>query len=51
MRDALAEICHAQNFPSIVTLLPRAGLALESLISFFSPENLLVGCQTTAKVF
>ncbi|KAH9995320.1 hypothetical protein BJV77DRAFT_991967 [Russula vinacea] len=42
LRDALAETCYfyAQNLPTIVTLLPRAGLALALLLSFFSPENL-----------
>jgi 3-oxoacyl-ACP reductase-like protein len=41
LRDALAETCYfyAQNLPTIVTLLPRAGLALALLLSFFSPEN------------
>ncbi len=42
LRDVLAETCYfyAQNLPTIVTLLPRAGLALALLLSFFSPENL-----------
>ncbi|KAI0299996.1 hypothetical protein B0F90DRAFT_1926006 [Multifurca ochricompacta] len=42
LRDALAETCYfyAQNLPTIVTLLPRAGLALALLLSFFSPEHL-----------
>ncbi|KAN0115718.1 hypothetical protein V8E52_006664 [Russula decolorans] len=42
LRDALAETCYlyAQNLPTIVTLLPHAGLAIALLISFFSPENL-----------
>ena len=42
LRDALAETCYlyARNLPTIVTLLPRAGLALAPLLSFFSPENL-----------
>ena len=42
LRDALAETCYfyAQNLPTVVTLLPRAGLALALLISFFSPEHL-----------
>jgi hypothetical protein len=42
LRDALAETCYfyAQNLPTIVTLLPRAGLALALLLSFFSPESL-----------
>jgi len=42
LRDALAEMCyfHAENLPTIVTLLPRAGLVLALLLSFFSPENL-----------
>jgi hypothetical protein len=42
LRDALAETCYfyAQNLPTIVTLLPRAGLALALLLSFFSPEQL-----------
>ncbi|KAF8497822.1 hypothetical protein F5888DRAFT_1613094, partial [Russula emetica] len=42
LRDALAETCYfyAQNLPTIVTLLPRAGLALALLLTFFSPENL-----------
>ncbi|KAI0261410.1 hypothetical protein BGY98DRAFT_1182416, partial [Russula aff. rugulosa BPL654] len=41
LRDALAEKCYfyAQNLPTIVTLLPRAGLALALLLSFFNPEN------------
>ena len=41
LRDALAETCYfyAQNLPTIVTLLPRAGLALALLLSFFNPEN------------
>ena len=42
LHDALAETCYlyAQNLPTIVTLLPRAGLALALLLSFFSHENL-----------
>jgi hypothetical protein len=42
LRDALAETCYlyAQNLPTIVTLLPHAGLAIALLLSFFSPENL-----------
>jgi len=42
LRDALAETCYfyAQNLPTIVTLLPRGGLALALLLSFFSPEHL-----------
>ena len=42
LRDALTETCYfyAQNFPTIVTLLPCAGLALVLLLLFFSPENL-----------
>jgi hypothetical protein len=42
LRDALAETSYfyAQNLPTIVTLLPRVGLALALLLSFFSPENL-----------
>ena len=42
LHDALAETCYlyAQNLPTIVTLLPRAGLALALLLSFFCPENL-----------
>ncbi|KAF8497819.1 hypothetical protein F5888DRAFT_1906594 [Russula emetica] len=42
LRDALAETCYfyAQNLPTIVTLLSRAGLAFALLLSFFSPENL-----------
>jgi hypothetical protein len=42
LRDAFAETCYfyAQNLPTIVTLLPRAGLALALLLSFFSPEQL-----------
>ena len=42
LRDALPETCYlyAQNLPTIVTLLPRAGLVLALLLSFFSPENL-----------
>ena len=42
LRDALAETCYlyAQNLPTIVMLLPSAGLALALLLSFFSPENL-----------
>jgi hypothetical protein len=45
LRDALAETCcfYVQNSPTIVMLLPRAGLALVLLLSFFSPENLLSG--------
>ncbi|KAI0272097.1 hypothetical protein BGY98DRAFT_1179220 [Russula aff. rugulosa BPL654] len=41
LRDALAETCYfyAQNLPTIVTLLPRAGLALALLLSFLNPEN------------
>ena len=41
LRDALAETSYlyAQNLPTIVTLLPRAGLALALLLPFFSPEN------------
>ena len=40
--DALAETCYlyAQNLPTVVILLPRAGLALALLLSFFNPENL-----------
>jgi hypothetical protein len=42
LRDALAETCYfyAQNLPTIVTLLPRTGLALALLLTFFSPEHL-----------
>lgn len=42
LRDALAETCYfyAQNLATVVTLLPRAGLALALLISFFNPEHL-----------
>ncbi|KAI0251640.1 hypothetical protein BJV78DRAFT_1282308 [Lactifluus subvellereus] len=42
LRDALAETCYfyAQNLPTIVTLLPRAGLALALLLSFFNPVQL-----------
>ena len=42
LRDALAETCYfyAQNLPTIVTLLPLAGLALALLLTFFSPEHL-----------
>jgi hypothetical protein len=45
LRNTLAVTCHLyeQNLPTIVTLLPRTGLALALLLSFFSPENLLVG--------
>ena len=41
LRDALAETCYfyAQNLPTIATLLPRAGLALALLLTFFSPER------------
>jgi hypothetical protein len=41
----LVETCclYVQNLPTIVTLLPRAGLALAFLFSFFSPENILGG--------
>ena len=41
LRDTLTETCfiYAQNLPTIVTLLPRVGLALALLLSFFSPEN------------
>ncbi len=47
LRDELAETCYfyAQNLPTIVTLLPRAGLALALLLCFFSPENLPGGTQ------
>jgi len=36
LRNALAETCYlyAQNLPTILTLLPRAGLALALLLSF-----------------
>ena len=39
--DALAETCYfyAPNLPTIVMLLPRAGLALMLLLSFLHPEN------------
>ena len=42
LRDALAETCHfySQNLPTVVTLLPRAGLSLALLLSFSSPEQL-----------
>ncbi|KAI0044572.1 hypothetical protein FA95DRAFT_1562103 [Auriscalpium vulgare] len=42
LRDALAETCYfyAQNLPTVVTLLPRAGIALAVLLEFWSPENL-----------
>ena len=42
LRDALAEMCffYAQNLPTIMTLVPCAGLALALLLSFFSPERL-----------
>ncbi len=42
LHDVFAETCYfySQNLPTIVTLLPRAGLALALLLSFFSPENL-----------
>jgi hypothetical protein len=45
LRDALTDTCYfyAQNLPTIVNLLPRAGLALALLFSFFSPENLRGG--------
>jgi hypothetical protein len=41
LRYALAETCcfHAQNFPTIVTYLSRAALALALLPSRFSFEN------------
>jgi hypothetical protein len=41
LRDALAETCYfySQNLPTIATLLPRAGLALALLLTFFSPER------------
>ncbi|KAI0263143.1 hypothetical protein BGY98DRAFT_1103980 [Russula aff. rugulosa BPL654] len=44
-RDALAETCYfyAQKLSTVVTLLPRAGLTLAPLLSFFSPEKLLGG--------
>ena len=52
LRDALAETCYlyAQNLPTIVTLLPRAGLALALLLSFFNPENLLVGYHSRRSI-
>ena len=39
--DTLTETCfiYAQNLLTIVTLLPRVGLAFALLLSFFSPEN------------
>jgi hypothetical protein len=42
LRDVLVEACYffAQNLPTIVTLLPCAGLTLALLLSFFSPESL-----------
>ncbi|KAI0065128.1 hypothetical protein BV25DRAFT_1836476 [Artomyces pyxidatus] len=42
IRDALAETCYfyAQNLPTVATLLPRAGIALTVLLSFYSPEQL-----------
>ena len=41
LRDTLTVTCfiYAQDLPTIVTLLPRVGLALALLLSFFSPEN------------
>jgi hypothetical protein len=41
--DALAETCYfyAPNLPTIVTLLPRTGLALMLLLSLLHTENLL----------
>lgn len=40
MRSQKTCYLYAQNLPTIVTILPRAGLALALLLSFFSPENL-----------
>ncbi|TFY76339.1 hypothetical protein EWM64_g7670, partial [Hericium alpestre] len=42
LRDALAETCYfySQNLPTVVTLLPRAGLVLALLLSYWSPEQL-----------
>jgi len=42
LHDTLIETCYfyAQNLPTVVTLLLRAGLALVLLISFFNPEHL-----------
>ncbi|THH14293.1 hypothetical protein EW146_g6022 [Bondarzewia mesenterica] len=42
LRDALAETCYfySQNLPTVAFLLPRAGLSLVLLLSFFSPEQL-----------
>jgi hypothetical protein len=39
MRSQRRGYFYAQNLPTIVTLLPRAGLAQALLISFFSPVN------------
>ena len=41
LRDLLAKTWYfyAQNLPTIVTLLPRIGLALALLLTFFSPKN------------
>jgi hypothetical protein len=52
LRDALAETryLYAQNLPTIVTPLPRAGLALALLLSFFSPENLPGGLSLLSDV-
>jgi hypothetical protein len=42
LHDALAEMCYfyTKNLPTVVMLLPLAGLALALFLSFFSPENL-----------
>ncbi|TFY58149.1 hypothetical protein EVG20_g8264 [Dentipellis fragilis] len=42
LRDALAETCYfySQNLPTVALLLPRAGLSLALLLTFWSPEQL-----------
>ncbi|KAI0320240.1 hypothetical protein OF83DRAFT_631016 [Amylostereum chailletii] len=42
LRDALAETCYfySQNLPTVALLLPRAGLALAVLLTFYSPKQL-----------
>jgi hypothetical protein len=47
LHDTLAETCYlyAQNLPTIVTLLPHAGLALALLLLFFNPDMSNMFCS------
>ena len=51
LRDALAETCYlyAQNLPTIVMTLPRAGLVLALLLSFFNSENIPGGLSLSSE--